>query len=245
MPVTEYDLNELLLSEKNEEVRKVLVDKEDEEARKTMEKNFGYVYPYLSDTTLPLKSSVTTVLSSTSEEDKEPVYKMFEDTEEITDKERGTTAHNFMELYDFDGRPDVYSAGEEMIKCGLIEREKLQKIDLEKIGLCINGGAFDSLKGKTLYREKGFMASLPAKDIFGGDSEKNVVIQGVIDLLAIGGKTAVIIDYKYSSKTAEALKKTYAPQLRLYALAVEKILGVKVTEKYLLSLVTGEKIVID
>ena len=180
-----------------------------------------------------------------TEEDKEPVYKMFDDAEEVTDADRGTTAHKFMELYDFDARQDVFTAGEEMVNKGFIDGEKLRKIDLDKIGLCINGGAFDSVKGKTLYREKGFMASLPAKEIFGGDSEKNVVIQGVIDLLATDGNTAVIIDYKYSSKTAEALKRTYAPQLRIYALAAEKILGVKVTEKYLINLVTGEKVVID
>lgn len=55
-----------------------------------------------------------------------------------------------------------------------------------------------------------------------------VLLQGIIDLLAVSGKEAVIYDYKYSRKNAEALKRTYAKQLKLYKYAVEKSLGLNV-----------------
>ena len=53
-----------------------------------------------------------------------------------------------------------------------------------------------------------------------------MIFQGAIDLLAVNGNNAWIIDYKYSMKDANALKEHYKPQLNLYKMATAKILRI-------------------
>ena len=66
-----------------------------------------------------------------------------------------------------------------------------------------------------------------------------MVLQGVIDLLAVGEEITVI-DYKYSRLSAAALKKRYATQLNLYAATAEKLLGKKTAKKILVNLFSGD-----
>ena len=80
------------------------------------------------------------------------------------------------------------------------------------------------------------MAALPAREVLSvlGEEEgggcpacdEDMLFQGAIDLLAVGDGWAEIIDYKYSQKGEEALRSAYAVQLRLYKMAVAKILHI-------------------
>lgn len=52
-----------------------------------------------------------------------------------------------------------------------------------------------------------------------------MLFQGAIDLLAVADTGEVrIIDYKYSGKSAAALREHYASQLSLYKKAVSRIM---------------------
>ena len=68
--------------------------------------------------------------------------------------------------------------------------------------------------------------------------------QGVIDLLAIKGDNAVIVDYKHSHKGREALKATYKKQLELYSYAVEKATGKHVEGLIIFNILSLEEIVL-
>ena len=244
LPVIEHTDEEFCLINTPKSVRKVLISKQDEEVKKIMDKNYSFSYPFIADTTLPLKSSVSEILSERN--DNTPVLSMFDEESAVsTDKERGIIAHKFMEYYDIVSLPSVYDSAKELVKRGVLTEKDLEKIDLFKIERCIKSGAFDGAAKMNDYREKAFIVNLPAKDVLGSESAGKVLIQGVIDLLLTDGKTAKIIDYKYSKKSTEGLYKTYKDQLRIYALATEKILNVKVTEKVILNLVSGESVVID
>ena len=63
--------------------------------------------------------------------------------------------------------------------------------------------------------------------------DEQILVQGIVDLLLVepDGKV-IIIDYK-TDKVADAavLVERYATQLRYYALAVERITGLKVSER--------------
>ena len=72
-----------------------------------------------------------------------------------------------------------------------------------------------------------------------------MVLQGIIDLLAVNGDDAWIIDYKYSSLEKESLIKKYKKQLNLYAYAVQKTLKLKVVKKVIINLFTGDFAEID
>ena len=117
----------------------------------------------------------------------------------------------------------------------LADGENARLLSVEKIVEILSSGAFDGLQGKRLYKEQQFLVSLPVKDTYGKktgensellrrDSGEEMLFQGAIDLLAIGENEVEIIDYKYSQKNAENLKKTYSLQLQLYKKAVARVL---------------------
>ena len=73
-------------------------------------------------------------------------------------------------------------------------------------------------------------------------TDGNILVQGVIDLLAVRDDEAIIVDYKTSHKNADALKSTYAEQLALYKKAVEKTLKLKVVRLVLFNIMSAETI---
>ena len=87
------------------------------------------------------------------------------------------------------------------------------------------------------------MLKIPASELFDTDSQKQVLIQGILDLVAISGDEAVLIDYKISTiEKDEDLINAYKTQLTLYCYALEKILGVKVKGCYIIN-VLQEKLI--
>ncbi|MBO7345104.1 MAG: UvrD-helicase domain-containing protein [Clostridia bacterium] len=219
--------------------RKVLIVKPDLEQVKKMQTSFSYVYPNSEDTKLPLKGSVTGALKN-QEEDLPPVYVMFD--EQTTDKDSGIIAHKFLEHYDFSRLNQFEKQAQEMIEKGVLTAEELGRINLDRIGKALLCGAFSGISDKEIYREKNFLVNVSAKEILPVETTENVLLQGIIDLLVIDGENAEIIDYKYSSLTAESLKNKYEKQLDLYAYAVNKVLGKKITKKTLVNIFTGESV---
>ena len=135
---------------------------------------------------------------------------------------------------------------EEALKDGLITEDELSKIDLDRLALTLNLNVFNEISGYKLYKEQYFVTQIPANEVFDDvTTTENVLLQGVIDLLAINGDKAIIIDYKYSGKSKENLIKTYAKQLKLYKYAVENSLKIKVEKTYIVSLLSGEEVLVE
>ena len=87
--------------------------------------------------------------------------------------------------------------------------------------------------------------NIAAAKVFDTGSDEEVLLQGVIDLLAVSGDAAEIVDYKYSSLGKEGLKRKYGEQLNLYAYAAERSLKVKVVSKTIVNLFTGETVKVE
>ena len=219
------------------EKRIVLIGKPNLSVVNKMKENFSFVYPHLCDTTLPLKNTVTAV-AERNKMDEVLTHLLFED--ECTDRERGNVAHKVMEHFDFNAREGIKEQAENLVKNGIITKEELSKINLERLGGALTDGVLEKIKGRKLYREKSFLVQIEAKQIFDIESDEGVLLQGVIDLLVVDGKEASVFDYKYSSLDKQSLSKAYAKQLDLYAYAVEKVLNLKVKSKTLINLFTGE-----
>ena len=240
-----HTLDEFELLNKGGEKRKVLIDEENHDLAEKMKKNFAFTYPYIEQTTLPIKTTVTAVNQSLEKEYKEVIRFDEQDGENKTSALAGTIAHKILEHYDFEKGLSLADAVEQMLETGVLSKEELSLIDLTKIQNALNGGAFDKIKGKTLYREKAFLVNVPANLLFDKGSDTEVLVQGKIDLLAVDKDSVQIIDYKYSSLSKDRLKEKYKKQLKLYAYAVEKVLKVKAKDVYLISLLTGETVPID
>ena len=94
----------------------------------------------------------------------------------------------------------------------------------------------DIVKGCVVVKERSFVMEMPYSDIEESNINEKVIIQGVCDLIAIKDDSAVLIDYKFSSKTPQNLEKTYNKQLYLYKKAIENGLNKKVKNLYIFSL---------
>ncbi|MBE7086862.1 MAG: hypothetical protein E7369_01000 [Clostridiales bacterium] len=230
------------LSSKKSDRREVLINEVPLGIVDSKKKILSAVYKYDPDTTLPIKSSVT----EAGKAEKEEFYKV-ERVENISETNTvlGTNAHRILELFDFSRREEFFEQIDELKGRGLLTDTEIEGLDLEKIALAIKGAAFDGIDGKTLYREKSFIMNVPARMLYGTDSDDCVLVQGIIDLLVIDGDDAYIIDYKYSNSSEKHLKERYSTQLNLYAYAVEKGLGLKVKSKTIISLLNGKSVAID
>jgi ATP-dependent exoDNAse (exonuclease V) beta subunit len=109
----------------------------------------------------------------------------------------------------------------------VLTKEQVEKVDLQSLEKIISSSLFKDIKDYEILKEKVFLMNFPANMLYDTSSKESVLVQGVIDLLAISGDDAYIIDYKYSAKDSASLKATYHRQLELYSYAVEKVLGKK------------------
>ena len=116
----------------------------------------------------------------------------------------------------------------------------MEKVDLQSLEKIISSSLFKDIKDYEILKEKVFLMNFPANMLYDTSSKENVLVQGVIDLLAIKGDSAILIDYKYSSLSSERLKERYKKQLELYAYAATKGLNLKVEKRLIVSLMRGE-----
>lgn len=220
--------------------RQVLVAKPDSARAEKMAEDFAFRYPFLAATALPLKNTVTAAIKNA--EEVYPAHALYSE-DSGTDAGKGTIAHRIMEHYDFNG--EFYPQIKAMTEKGVVSDEEVSEIDLERLKRAAESAVLKSLRGKTLFKEQSFIVNIAANRVFKTESDEEVLLQGVIDLIALSGEQAEIVDYKYSRLPADALRRKYAEQLNLYAYAAERSVGVKVVKKTLVNIFTGETVAVE
>ncbi|MTV81374.1 helicase-exonuclease AddAB subunit AddA [Secundilactobacillus folii] len=162
-----------------------------------------------------------------------------------TSAEIGTATHLVLQELDVSQPVDLVAVQH------VIDRLVTQKVMPEAVAARINQpqivNFFKSEFGQTilqhqdsLKRETPFSLLLPAHDVFSEVTDKTakILIHGIIDGYFVTQEGIILFDYKtdYVSKRSDAVSKIkhrYEGQLRLYALALEKMLHQSVFEKYL------------
>ena len=208
-------------------IRPVLTEVNDE-LQSLISERFMREYPYKQSINLPVKSSASAILKRDMEE---PVYRpheLFPEENGETGAERGTAYHAFLELCDFSlkQKPEVEKQLAKMLESRRISERQFSLLNVDELCEILSMSVFAELGGAMLYKEQEFLCRLPANEILETEADDGVLVQGAIDLLAVRGDNAWVIDYKYSHKDDEALKKTYYKQLALYKKAVSIILGI-------------------
>lgn len=168
----------------------------------------------------------------------------------VSGAEYGTLMHNVMQHLDINGSLTMKGIAQQlddMVDREIITAEQKPAVSLKQVS-----GFFETdigkrlLKAKQCWRELPFSRMLKAKDFYPDvtDDEAEIFIQGVIDVLFQDADgDYVILDYKTDRDTAEeSARERYKLQLVLYSQAVENLLGVKVTERYLYMLRDGKVI---
>lgn len=234
------------------EPRKVLIGKKDEAACKLIKRNLDFKYPRESDVSLALKTSVTANLKG--DDEGKPLFAEYTDGEAVETgfigknrptAEEGVAAHKILELFDFDKLDDVDGEIGRIKASGAISDSEISSLDTDRMKKTLGLPIFNELKDAKLYREQYFISSVPVQDVFETESDETILLQGVIDLLAVKDGKAVIVDYKYSSKNAANLVKTYKKQLALYKKAVERSTDLKVVKTVIVSLLSSQAVEVE
>lgn len=185
----------------------------------------SYVYPYEEEVKLPVKRTVSEIRNAFDDE----VYKTTSLYGESS-AEKGTAYHRILELADFYAYAGA-SDNARFLELGLLTQEQFNEIDAGKVKSILSLSIFNKIKDYTLYKERQFCALIPANEISDSSSSEEVLVQGVIDLLAVKDNKAILIDYKLSTIESDAdLKKKYLTQMQLYKSAIERILKLNVEE---------------
>ncbi len=165
---------------------------------------------------------------------------------------RGTLYHKAFEKIPFDKENvdfDVY-------KKWLVDNNFMNSRENEEIDAKLLQKLYDSELGQRmrkacmagkLYREQPFMISFKTADIF-KDSENDegqTIVQGVIDVFFEEDGKIILVDYK-TDKVKEGdehiLAERYGIQFDYYSMALERLTGKKVTERYIYSVALSKAI---
>ncbi|MDD4832937.1 MAG: PD-(D/E)XK nuclease family protein, partial [Clostridia bacterium] len=189
----------------------------------------------------PLKVSASQIRNETEDATTETAYtqELFVTDDETADKDSafiGSAYHRVFESITLDESvTQIKEKINELAIKGEFSESVAEKISAEKIFEGINNQELKKLLDGEIYHEIPFMLKVPYKEIVTQyDGNEETVLQGVIDMLVLGKNSVKIIDYKYTSRP-DYIVKNYSPQLNAYALAAEKIFGLK-AEAYVLSI---------
>ena len=113
---------------------------------------------------------------------------------------------------------------------------------------------FKTLKNYNVLKEREFFAKVPlavvqdfdfstnlCSDFDSYDTEDEIIMQGAIDLLAVGDNDLIVIDYKTGKFSEEKMEK-YKFQLNFYASICKRYFKEKTIKKYI-CFIDEEKIV--
>ena len=225
----------------------------------------GFVWHYRAEglDSVPAKVSVTSLVHQTQELILERPAFLSKDG--LTAAEMGTALHAFMEHADFgalaaglDAGPEalaqaVQQENQRHVQARLTSPEIAEKLDQTSICRFVSGALFARIRAaEQVLRELAFITALPADVVMEAQHSptpaaaqgEQVLVQGVADLVLVFPDHLELVDYKTDrKKDASRLLADYAPQLELYALALNKRFAPRqVTYKGIYSFALGQLI---
>jgi len=220
-----------------------------------------YNYRLENSIALPSKLTATEIKSKLSEaaaEDAESMRRQkilprrpsfVTEREGLTGTERGTAAHLVMQYADFTKCGSIEGISGEIKRLEtlrLITSEQAKAADPEMLfGFFNSPLGTRTLAAKSLKREFKFSILAPAEKYYPGAREDEILLQGVIDCFFDTDDGLVIIDFKtdnVSKKNIGERADSYAPQLDVYAYALNRITGREVARKILFFFALGEAV---
>ena len=180
---------------------------------------------------------------------------LMEDARRMTGAERGTAYHRAMQLLDFaaldglSGAALAAAVGRQLDAAAnrrLMLEAQRDAVRPEKLVRFLEGETGLRLRrAETVRREWPFNVMLRASEAltpeeagrFGGGE---ILVQGTIDCCFLEGGEWVLLDYKTDrTDDMDALRAHYEKQLHVYALALERITGIRVKQRLLCLLGSG------
>ena len=164
----------------------------------------------------------------------------------LSPTEKGSAVHAVMQLIDFSKCADEASVRQEIAR--LLAAGHLTPAQAAAADPGMVLGFFRSpigrrvLSADRVWRELRFSLLAGAEEFFPVPPGEQVLLQGMVDCCILEGDALTVVDYKTDHVTRETLEgkaREYAPQLRAYAAAMERVLGLPVREGVLFFLRAG------
>ena len=219
-------------------------------------------YLYKDATERTAKTSVTALRRMVDDELESETERLFiprpkRIARELSATDIGLAHHRFLEniaLNQASSPAGLRAEAERLVRERVLSKPEAAALDfkaLEKFWLSETGKKIIG-HATNVRRELPFTARFAPEEldmvVKGAVSEVRdgfVIVQGIADLVVLLPGETWLLDFKTDELTAEGLaerKSFYAPQLQLYALALERIFGLPVTQCWLHFLGAGETI---
>jgi len=190
-----------------------------------------FKYKYLGTINLPVKTSVSEILKN--DENDYFVPKVF--NADASDAiEKGLAYHKILANINLKANTiELFNSEmDRLIKQGLIDESDLKYVNLKDIFDLLINPKFKELISSKLLREQEFIA-LTKLD---GKDNGEVVLQGIVDLIAITDDGIIVVDYKTNnSKREDFYISHYKKQLDIYSEVAARSLNKKVIKKLIYS----------
>lgn len=220
-----------------------------------IKRRLEFVYPYEDLNKVTQKISVTELkrhLNDESEDSlniyadntlKTPLF--MQERKVMSAADKGTAIHEAMQHINFKG--DLSLEGiklqlEDMKDRFIITKEEFLSIDPDKIYRFMDSELGKRIrKSKNVKREFRFQVKLKMNEVYKEFKEskfdsENLILQGAVDCFFEEENGIILLDYKtdfVKDGFEDEIVKRYSPQLKYYSMAISKITGKKVVEKYL------------
>ena len=236
----------------------------DPAAERELRRNLSFVYPHSLAQELPSKVTATELkdralpdgdAADLSPGPKKPFRLPDFGREErpLSGAERGTATHLVLQHMDFARSGSLEELRGEISRLreqGFLSRRESEAVDAAAIlRLFASPLGLRMRRAERLRREFRFSLLCDASDFFPAEPGEQVLLQGVVDCFLEEEDGVTVIDYKTDRvrTLAEARERAdfYAPQLRAYAAALERICGKPVRSCLLYFLQAGEAVELD
>lgn len=223
------------------EVKEEKKETEEKKEEITTEKSVFYEYPNKERTTLPLKVTVSYAnrLINEGESGGDKHFSVLEldgCEDKYSGSEYGTYFHKMFELCDI----SAVKGGEtpRAVVNRLFENNMLEYTDYSEEAISGIEKFFETslgrelLKSERICKETPFLVKITADKIFSGNCKDEILLQGATDCYFEENGEIVLLDFKTDKNPEEKkIRKNYEKQILLYAYALEKITGLKVSKK--------------
>ena len=170
----------------------------------------------------------------------------------LSPAEKGTAVHTALQYMDYRRCTDPEGVRSELAR--LLSEDRLTRAQAEAADPEMILAFFRSEAGRRVlaaeqvWRELRFSLLVGAEEFFPVPPGEQILLQGVVDCCFREGDSLTVVDYKTDHVTEETLAqkaREYVPQVRAYALALRRILGLEVKEGVLYFLRAGRAVSID
>lgn len=241
----------------------------DEAVHQQLEERFSFSYPFGILNEIPVKVSVTELKKRNYADDYEKEENLYIDQEltplvpafissefhEIEGVQKGTAYHRFMECLDYSYAASEKQLQQQLAKLlsqGKMNENQVQSIYIKEIVDFLQSSLGQRMrlaqtKG-SLFREQPFVSTVDAAKVNPEwKTDEKILVQGIIDAYFIEEDEIVLVDYKTDKVRPweeRMLAERYHIQMENYKEALEKLLFLKVKEKYIYSFALGKAILV-